>query len=419
MKPSQVLRFAGDVSIDKVKIITTKGFYQDVGAQVINVQFYEDLFAPFITGSLILKDSLDLVNLFPFIGHIDSTYAPYYDLCFANPAQFSYIMNNYTTHNLYNKFWRDWFSLILNKEQKLVTYKINLNDTDIYNLDYRKRYVINKEPFRLVSISDHNLTANNLATVTFIKDYGSRQYDPIEASSLTGTGTTITNGGGTNPVYPNIIPNIWVEDEWSGTPGWRSGWLDEYTPNGVDYNPIRSHTFRDDMNTPSSLTTAQWDNNKDRSSGSSAQFDSVSMGDSNLDIGGENYITGRSNRVYSRGSFVSGTNNQVETSNAIVIGSNITAKTPGIYFQDVFVDDQGLVHNATNVFNGGSNLSTNYYESVNNLYEPNVLGAIGRNGATSSPTNPYGGVLEIDNPYIQFSRINGYDIRHDAYINNY
>ena len=68
MKPSQVLRFAGDVSIDKVKIITAKGFYQDVGAQVINIQFYEDLFAPFITGSLILKDSLDLVNLFPFIG---------------------------------------------------------------------------------------------------------------------------------------------------------------------------------------------------------------------------------------------------------------------------------------------------------------------------------------------------------------
>jgi len=68
MKPSKVLRFAGDVSIDKVKIITAKGFYQDVGAQVINVQFYEDLFAPFITGSLILKDSLDLVNLFPFIG---------------------------------------------------------------------------------------------------------------------------------------------------------------------------------------------------------------------------------------------------------------------------------------------------------------------------------------------------------------
>jgi hypothetical protein len=68
MKSSKVLRFAGDVSIDKVRIITAKGFYQDVSAQVINVQIFEDLFSPFITGSLILKDSLDLVNLFPFIG---------------------------------------------------------------------------------------------------------------------------------------------------------------------------------------------------------------------------------------------------------------------------------------------------------------------------------------------------------------
>jgi hypothetical protein len=65
---SKILRFAGDVSIDKVKIITSKGFYQDVSPQVITIQFYEDIFSPFITGSLILKDSLDLVNLFPFIG---------------------------------------------------------------------------------------------------------------------------------------------------------------------------------------------------------------------------------------------------------------------------------------------------------------------------------------------------------------
>ena len=68
MRESQSLRFAGDVSIDKVKIITSNGFYQDIAAQVINIQYYEDLFSPFISGSLILKDSLDLVNLFPFVG---------------------------------------------------------------------------------------------------------------------------------------------------------------------------------------------------------------------------------------------------------------------------------------------------------------------------------------------------------------
>lgn len=68
MRESQSLKFAGDVSIDKVKIITSDGFYQDIAAQVINIQYYEDLFSPFISGSLIVKDSLDLVNLFPFVG---------------------------------------------------------------------------------------------------------------------------------------------------------------------------------------------------------------------------------------------------------------------------------------------------------------------------------------------------------------
>lgn len=68
MQSGEKLKFAGEVSIDKVRIITPTGFYQDIAGQVINVQLYEDLFSPFITGSLIVKESLDLINLFPFIG---------------------------------------------------------------------------------------------------------------------------------------------------------------------------------------------------------------------------------------------------------------------------------------------------------------------------------------------------------------
>jgi hypothetical protein len=68
MQSNKPIRFAGDVSIDKVTIITSNGVYQDITAQVITVQMYEDLFSPFITGSLIIKESLDLVNLLPFAG---------------------------------------------------------------------------------------------------------------------------------------------------------------------------------------------------------------------------------------------------------------------------------------------------------------------------------------------------------------
>lgn len=65
---SRAARFAGDVSIDKVQIITRSGLAQDIAAQVIAIQIYEDIFSPFISGSLIVRESLDLINLFPFAG---------------------------------------------------------------------------------------------------------------------------------------------------------------------------------------------------------------------------------------------------------------------------------------------------------------------------------------------------------------
>lgn len=65
---SEKLRFAGDVNIDKIQIVSSKGFFQDVTNQVIGIQVFEDLFAPFITGTLIIKDSLDLATTFPLVG---------------------------------------------------------------------------------------------------------------------------------------------------------------------------------------------------------------------------------------------------------------------------------------------------------------------------------------------------------------
>ena len=40
----------------------------DVTSQVKDIQIFEDLFSPFITATLVLRESLDLINLFPFSG---------------------------------------------------------------------------------------------------------------------------------------------------------------------------------------------------------------------------------------------------------------------------------------------------------------------------------------------------------------
>ena len=65
---AEKLRFAGDVNIEKVVVTSVNGFYQNIANQVIGIQIFEDIFSPFITGTLIVKDSLDLANVFPLTG---------------------------------------------------------------------------------------------------------------------------------------------------------------------------------------------------------------------------------------------------------------------------------------------------------------------------------------------------------------
>lgn len=62
------VRFAGDVDIKKVEIVNTSGFGQDITLQISSIQVFEGVFTPFITGTLIVDDALDLLNLFPMVG---------------------------------------------------------------------------------------------------------------------------------------------------------------------------------------------------------------------------------------------------------------------------------------------------------------------------------------------------------------
>lgn len=80
MQTSQKLRFAGDVEIEQVRVVTSTGFYQDITNQIIGIQIFEDLLSPFITGTLILKDTLDLINVMPFVGE------EYLDLKISTPT---------------------------------------------------------------------------------------------------------------------------------------------------------------------------------------------------------------------------------------------------------------------------------------------------------------------------------------------
>ncbi len=64
------LRFAGDVSILEARLTSVaSGFNVDIQNMLVSVNIYEDMFSPFITGTIVVTDSIDLMNSFPFLGH--------------------------------------------------------------------------------------------------------------------------------------------------------------------------------------------------------------------------------------------------------------------------------------------------------------------------------------------------------------
>jgi hypothetical protein len=66
---SSILRFAGDINIEEVTITSmVSGTFFNVANQLITIEVFEDMFAPFMTGSLIFRESLDFANSFPFVG---------------------------------------------------------------------------------------------------------------------------------------------------------------------------------------------------------------------------------------------------------------------------------------------------------------------------------------------------------------
>lgn len=65
---SASLTKAGDVQINSVTIITSRGMSQDITAQAIGFDIYEDLFSPFMSGRLYVRDSQEITNLLPIIG---------------------------------------------------------------------------------------------------------------------------------------------------------------------------------------------------------------------------------------------------------------------------------------------------------------------------------------------------------------
>lgn len=68
ISPTESIRFAGDVNIRRLEIVSSVKYKVDITNQLIGAEIYEDLFSPFTTAVFTVRESQDFINALPLRG---------------------------------------------------------------------------------------------------------------------------------------------------------------------------------------------------------------------------------------------------------------------------------------------------------------------------------------------------------------
>lgn len=157
------------------------------------------------TGKMVYWDQIGTrteYTEYPYAGPIDDPEAPNYDLAF-NIQDYYFHLNDrqgglaITTNNSYNQFHsRQWLETA-DKDSKLIECYIKLNADDLQALSFRPVYWIDKTPYRLVSVNDHNPQGKTTTLCRFMK---------LQTHAVPASETIITAGGnGQGGITPGDI----------------------------------------------------------------------------------------------------------------------------------------------------------------------------------------------------------------------
>jgi hypothetical protein len=111
--------------------------------------------------SNILNATLATVTSYGYAGHFDHPITMNYDLNFGATKELFYSVNTSSVYaslstNLFNVFYSPYFAEITDKDSRLVTCKMRLNEKDIYNLDFGRFVWVDGVLYRLIKIVDYS-----------------------------------------------------------------------------------------------------------------------------------------------------------------------------------------------------------------------------------------------------------------------
>ena len=59
---TESIRFAGDVNIRRLDVVSSANYKVDMTNQLIGMEIYEDMFSPFTTMAITVRESQDFIN---------------------------------------------------------------------------------------------------------------------------------------------------------------------------------------------------------------------------------------------------------------------------------------------------------------------------------------------------------------------
>lgn len=65
---TESIRFAGDINIRRLEVVSSANFKVDMTNQLIGMEIYEDIFSPFMTMAISIRESQDFINALPLRG---------------------------------------------------------------------------------------------------------------------------------------------------------------------------------------------------------------------------------------------------------------------------------------------------------------------------------------------------------------
>jgi hypothetical protein len=104
-----------------------------------------------------------------YAGHVNDPINPTDDISWGAPKELFFTTSSYTAANLFNGYWSEYIAEITDKDSKLLTCSVKLNEIDIYNLDFSKLIFIDGSLWRLNKVLDYNPMDFNVTKVELLK----------------------------------------------------------------------------------------------------------------------------------------------------------------------------------------------------------------------------------------------------------